>query len=87
MGRVEGFDPNMEVPVTGQPANGTYPPAAPSPYQPQGNGTYPPAASSPYQPQVDNQYRAQIGNPWSTGLFDCQLDQTNGKCLMHLVSS
>ncbi|KAK1376003.1 Protein PLANT CADMIUM RESISTANCE 8 [Heracleum sosnowskyi] len=72
MGRVEGFDQN-----TGQPANGTYPSPSPSPYQAQANGTYPPAAPSPYQPQVGNQYRAQIGDPWSTGLFDCQLDQTN----------
>ncbi|KAK1354182.1 hypothetical protein POM88_047438 [Heracleum sosnowskyi] len=72
MGRVEGFDQN-----TGQPANGTFPSPSPSPYQAQANGTYPPAAPSPYQPQVGNQYRAQIGDPWSTGLFDCQLDQTN----------
>lgn len=61
MTRVEGTDQHTEVPVTGQPAN----------------GMYPPPASSQYQPQNVNQYRPQIGNPWSTGLFDCQLDQTN----------
>lgn len=81
MGRVDDIDQNMEVPVTGQPANGTYPSPAPPPYQPHigqpANGTYPSPAPSPYQPQTVNQYPAPIGNPWSTGLYDCHLDQTN----------
>ncbi|KAL8113833.1 hypothetical protein AgCh_020934 [Apium graveolens] len=77
MTRVEDTDQHTGAPVTGQPANGLYPPPASSQYQPQANGTYPSPAPSSYQPQVVNQYPAHIGNPWSTGLFDCQLDQTN----------
>uniref|UniRef100_A0A166ELM3 Uncharacterized protein n=1 Tax=Daucus carota subsp. sativus TaxID=79200 RepID=A0A166ELM3_DAUCS len=82
MGRVEGIE---EVPVTGQPSqyppNGTYPSPGPSQYQP-ANGTYPSPAPSQHQPQNVNQYPAPIGEPWSTGLFDCQQDQTNGKSIM-----
>ena len=86
MTRVEGIE---EVPVTGQPSqyppNGTYPSPGPSQYQP-ANGTYPSPAPSQHQPQNFSQYPAPIGEPWSTGLFDCQQDQTNGKCLIYKFS-
>lgn len=52
-----------------------------------------PAASQPQQFQgVQSVYQSPshltIGAPWSTGLFDCHLDQTNGKLslLLSLLS-
>lgn len=64
MARIDGTE-DVEVPVSGLPM-GSFPS---SPYQPPNGNQFP-------APNNSN-FPAPIGNPWSTGLFDCNVDQTN----------
>ncbi|MQM09550.1 hypothetical protein Taro_042422 [Colocasia esculenta] len=68
------YPPAQQEPYPPAQQAAPYPP--PSPYPPPAQ--FPPAEPQPkeYQPSPFVQH-ANIGVPWSTGLFDCHLDQTN----------
>lgn len=62
MGRVEEAADGVESPVKGVAV------AAVASYEQ-------PQVASSYPQTHQNQF---VGSPWSSGLFDCHLDQTNG---------